>query len=100
VDAEIKTTSPRIEEVKANQAKERSNNLTDSRGRKVLIELQRGAQAFRYEDERWTPDRIKRRIAERHGLSCNTNYLSEKLREPGYSAQRPVGPTRERESAV
>jgi transposase len=62
--------------------------------------LQRGAQAFGYEDERWTLDRIQRLVAERYGVSYNTNYLSEKLRKSGWSVQQPVRVAREREEAL
>jgi transposase len=63
-------------------------------------DLQRGAQAFEYEHERWTLDRIQRLIAERYGVSYNTNYLNKKLRKSGWSIQQPVRVAREREEAL
>ena len=63
--------------------KGRQSYLTDQQWQKVLRDLQRGAQAFGYEDERWTLDRIQRLIADRYGVSYNTNYLGEKLRKSG-----------------
>jgi transposase len=62
--------------------------------------LQRGAQAFGYEDERWTLERIQRLIAERHGVSYNANYLSGRLRKSGWSLQQPARVAREREEAL
>ncbi|HEY8460857.1 MAG TPA: winged helix-turn-helix domain-containing protein [Blastocatellia bacterium] len=62
--------------------------------------MQRGPQVFGYEDERWTPGRIQRLIAERYGVSYNANYLSEKLRKSGWSLQQPVRVAREREEAL
>ena len=74
--------------------------MTDSQWRKVLRDLQRGPQVFGYEDERWTPGRIQRLIAERYGVSYNANYLSEKLRKSGWSLQQPARVAREREEAL
>jgi transposase len=62
--------------------------------------LQRGAQAFGYEDERWTLERIQRLIAGRHGAGYNANYLSGRLRKSGGSLQQPARVTREREEAL
>src|SRR5262245_36494485 len=76
--------------------KGRQAYLSDSQGQKVLRDLQRGARAFGYEDERWTLDRIQRLIADRYGVSYNTNYLSEKLRKSGWSVQQPLRVARER----
>jgi transposase len=80
--------------------KGRQSYLTDSQWQKVLRDLQRGARAFGYEDERWTLDRIQRLIADRYGVSYNTNYLSEKLRKSGWSVQQPLRIAREREEAL
>jgi len=51
--------------------KGRQSYLSDSQWQKVLRDLQRGARAFGYEDERWTLDRIQRLIADRYGVSYN-----------------------------
>ena len=80
--------------------KGRQSYLTDSQWQKVLRDMQRGAQAFGYEDERWTLSRIQRLIADRYGVGYNTNYLSEKLRKSGWSVQQPVRVAREREEAL
>jgi transposase len=74
--------------------------LKDSQWRKVLRDLQRGAQSFGYKDERWTLDRIQRLIADRHGVSYNANYLSEKLRKSSWSVQQSVRVARERKEAL
>ena len=74
--------------------------LTPAQWRKLLRGLQRGAQAFGYEDERWTLGRIQRLIAERYGVSYNTNYLSEKLKKSGWSTQQPLRAAREREETL
>jgi len=80
--------------------KGRQSYLTDSQWQKVLRDLQWGAQAFGYEDERWTLDRIRRLIVERYGVSYNANYLSGKLRKSGWSVQQPARIAREREEAL
>jgi len=80
--------------------KGRQSYLSDSQWQKVLRDLQRGARAFGYEDERWTLDRIQRLIADRYGVSYNTNYLSEILRKSGWSVQQPLRVAREREEAL
>jgi transposase len=74
--------------------------LTPAQWRKALRDLQREAQAFGYEDERWTLGRIQRLIADRYGVSYNTNYLSEKLHKSGWSVQQPARAAREREEAL
>jgi transposase len=61
--------------------------------------LQSGAQAFGHEDERWTLDRIQRLIADRYGISYNTNYLSDKLRKSGWSVRRFARMADEQEEA-
>jgi transposase len=89
-----------LKSLKRIKPKGRQAYLTDLQWQKVLRDLQRGAQAFGYEDERWTLDRVQRLIAERYGVSYNTNYLSEKLRKSGWSVQQPVRVAREREEAL
>lgn len=74
--------------------------LTPSPWRKVLRDLQRGAQAFGYEDERWTLARIQKLIVEQYGVRYNTNYLSEKLHKSGWSLQQPLRVAREQEQAL
>jgi transposase len=79
--------------------KGRQAYLTDSQWREVLRYLQSGAQAFGHEDERWTLDRIQRLIADRYGISYNTNYLSDKLRKSGWSVRRFARMADEQEEA-
>jgi transposase len=74
--------------------------LTAAQWRKVLRDLQRGAQVFGYEDERWTLGRIQRLIVQQYGVSYNTNYLSEKLHKSGWSVQQPLRVAREQEQAL
>jgi transposase len=74
--------------------------LTAAQWRRVLGDLRRGAQAFGYEDERWTLWRIRELIAGRWGFSYNANYLSEKLHQSGWSAPQPRRAAREREEAL
>lgn len=74
--------------------------LTPAQWRKVLRDLQRGAQAFGYEDERWTLDRIQQLIVQQYGVSYNPHYLSEKLHKSGWSVQQPLRVAREQEQAL
>jgi transposase len=74
--------------------------LTPAQWRKVLRDLERGAQAFGYEDERWTLGRMQQLIVQRYGVSYNTNYLSEKLHKLGWSLQQPLRAARERAEAL
>jgi transposase len=97
---QIKQRRRGLQGLKRTKQKGRQAYLTNSQWQKVLRDLQRGAQAFGYEDERWTLDRVQRLIAERYGVSYNTNYLSEKLRKSGWSVQQPVRVAREREEAL
>jgi transposase len=97
---QIKQGRRGLKSLKRNKPKGRQAYLTDSQWQKVLRDLQRGAQAFGYEDERWTLDRIQQLIADRYGVSYNTNYLSEKLRKSGWSVQQPVRVAREREESL
>jgi len=97
---QIKQRRRGLKSLKRIKPKGRQAYLAGSQWQKVLRDLQRGAQAFGYEDERWTLDRIQQLIAERYGVSYNTNYLSEKLRKSGWSVQQPVRVAREREEAL
>lgn len=97
---QIKQRRRGLKGLKRIKPKGRQAYLTDSQWQKVLRDLQRGAQSFGYEDERWTLARIQRLIADRYGVSYNTNYLSEKLRKSGWSVQQPVRVAREREEAL
>jgi transposase len=87
---QIKQRRRGLKGLKRIKPKGRQAYLADSQWQKVLRDLRRGAQAFSYEDKRWTPDRIQRLIADRYGVSYNTNYLSEKLRKSGWSVQQPA----------
>jgi transposase len=97
---QIKQRRRGLQGLKSIKHKGRQSYLTDSQWQKVLRDLQRGAQAFGYEDERWTLSRIQRLIADRYGVSYSANYLSEKLRKSGWSVQQPVRVAREREEAL
>src|SRR5215510_8136173 len=97
---QIKQRRRGLQSLKSIKHKGRQSYLTDSQWQKVLRDLQRGAQVFGYEDERWTLSRIQRLIADRYGVGYNTNYLSEKLRKSGWSVQQPVRVAREREEAL
>ena len=97
---QIKQRRRGLKGLKRIKPKGRQAYLTGSQWQKVLRDLQRGAQAFGYEDERWTLNRIQRLIAERYGVGYNTNYLSEKLRKSGWSVQQPLRVAREREEAL
>src|SRR5215468_3954336 len=97
---QIKQRRRGLQGLKSIKHKGRQSYLTDSQWQKVLRDLQRIAQAFGYEDERWTLSRIQRLIADRYGVSYNTNYLSEKLRKSGWSVQQPARVAREREEAL
>lgn len=86
--------------LKRNKPAGASPRLTPAQWRKVLRDLQRGAQAFGYEDERWTLGRIQQLIVRQYGVSYNTNYLSEKLHKSGWSVQQPLRVAREQEQAL
>jgi putative transposase len=62
----------------------------------VLELLQQGPQALGFETARWTLWRIQWVIAQRFGVSYNTNYLSQKLHQLGWSPQKPAVYARER----
>ena len=62
----------------------------------VLELLQQGAQAAGFTAERWTLWRIQWLIREKFGVCYNTNYLSQKLHQSGWSRQKPAVYARER----
>ena len=62
----------------------------------VLDLLQQGAQAAGFTTERWTLWRIQWLIREHFGVCYNTNYLSQKLHQLGWSTQKPMVYARER----
>ncbi len=62
----------------------------------VLSLLQQGAQAAGFTTERWTLWRIQWVIQEQFGVCYNTNYLSQKLQQLGWSRQKPAVYARER----
>lgn len=62
----------------------------------VLETLQEGTPAAGFEIERWTLWRIQWVIRERFGVCYNTHYLSQKLRQSGWSVQKPAVYARER----
>ena len=62
----------------------------------VLSLLEQGAQAAGFTTERWTLWRIQWLIQEKFEVCYNTNYLSQKLRQLGWSRQKPTVYARER----
>ncbi len=62
----------------------------------VLGLLEQGAQAAGFTTERWTLWRIQWLIREKFGVCYNTNYLSQKLQQLGWSRQKPAVYARER----
>ena len=62
----------------------------------VLALLQQGAQAAGFTTERWTLWRIQWLIQEHFGVCYNTNYLSQKLHQLGWSTQKPLVYARQR----
>ena len=62
----------------------------------VLSLLQQGAQASGFPPERWTLWRIQWVMREHFGVRYNTNYLSQKLQQLGWSRQKPMIYARER----
>jgi|SRR5262245_45077669 len=86
--------------LKRTKPKGRQAYLTDSKWQKVLRDLERGTQAFGYEDEHWSLSRIQRQIVDCYGVGYNTNYLSEKLCKSGWSVQQPLRVAREREEGL
>jgi len=96
----LKQKRRRLQSLKRKKHAGREPLLADAEWQNVLQDLQRGAQTFGYEDERWTLGRIQQLIASRYGVSYNTNYLSEKLRKAGWSVQQPIRSAREREEAL
>jgi transposase len=78
----------------------RPPRLTAKQWRQVLHQLQRGAQPFGYETERWTLGRIQQLIKQKFGITYNANYLSEKLRRFGWSPQQPAVYAKERDEEL
>jgi len=64
--------------------------LTHEQEVSVLAELKRGAQAFGWEDQRWTLARIARMIEERFGPRYSLPGVWLLLRRLGWSWQVPV----------
>lgn len=78
----------------------RPPRLTAQQWRAVLRQLKRGAQAFGYETERWTLDRIQQLIKQEYGVIYNANYLGDKLRRLGWSPQQPAVYAKERDEEL
>lgn len=74
----------------------RKPHLDASQWQQVLSLLQEGAQAVGFTTERWTLWRIQWLIRDHFGVCYNTNYLSQKLHQLGWSTQKPTVYARER----
>jgi transposase len=74
----------------------RKARLTAHQWQQVLETLQEGAPAAGFEIEGWTLWRIQWVIREQFGVCYNTHYLSQKLRQLGWSVQKPAVYARER----
>lgn len=74
----------------------RKPHLDASQWQQVLNLLQEGAQAAGFTTERWTLWRIQWLIQEKFEVCYNTNYLSQKLHQLGWSTQKPAVYARER----
>ena len=78
----------------------RPPRLKAQQWREVLRQLKRGAQAFGYETERWTLDRVQQLIKQEYGVIYSANYLSDKLRRLGWSPQQPAVYAKERDEEL
>ena len=78
----------------------RPPRLKPQQWREVLRRLKCGAQAFGYETERWTLDRVQQLIKQEYGVIYNANYLSDKLRRLGWSPQQPAVYAKERDEEL
>lgn len=74
----------------------RKARLETHQWQQLLERLQQGARAAGFETERWTLWRIQWMIREQFGVCYNTRYLSQKLRQLGWSVQKPAVYARER----
>ena len=68
----------------------RKARLETHQWQQLLERLQQGAQAAGFETERWTLWRIQWVIREQFDVCYNTRYLSQKLRQLGWSVQKPA----------
>jgi transposase len=74
----------------------RKPHLNIKQWQQVLALLQQGAQAAGFTTQRWTLWRIRWVIEQEFGVNYNTNYLSQKLHQLGWSRQKPAVYARER----
>lgn len=63
---------------------------TPAQWREVLEILARGAKRSGFETQRWAPPRIRAVIRHRFGVVYHVDYLSTRLRDPGWTSQVPA----------
>lgn len=68
----------------------RKPHLDTRQWQQVLQTLQKGAQAAGYESERWTLRRIQHLLWHKFRVRYHAHYLSAKLRQLGWSVQKPA----------
>jgi transposase len=78
----------------------RPPRLTPRQWRELLDVLAEGAMRSGFETERWTLPRVRAVIERRFGVTYHADYLSVRLRDLGWTAQRPAIRARERDEEV
>ena len=78
----------------------RPPRLTAAQWQQVLNTMTTGAQAAGFEDERWSLVRVQTLIRRRWSVCYHACYLSRRLRELGWSVQKPAVVARERDEAL
>ncbi len=78
----------------------RKPHLDASQWQQVLEMLQQGAQSAGFVTERWTLRRIEQVIWQKFKVRYHVAYLSVRLRQLGWSPQKPAVYARERNEAL
>jgi transposase len=78
----------------------RPPRLTTRQWRELLGLLERGAIGAGFDTERWTLTRIRSVIQRHFGVTYHAHYLSDRLRELGWSVQVPAIRAAERDEAA
>lgn len=83
--------------LKARRIPGRPSRLDEQGRQQLLGELDKGAQAHGYPDERWTLMRIAEVLRRTQGVRYDPDHLSVVMRRLGWSVQRPQSKAVERD---
>lgn len=72
------------------------SRLTDEQWKKIAEAILAGPEANGYDTQLWTLERIADLIKKITGVSYNSNYVSELLKDRGWSCQKPERRAKER----